>query len=302
MSAAQDSTTPTLRSQQEFFITGMVPVAAAPDTDCSICTEGLTKDVVQILTYVGSGSNVSDLRDYFRNLIASQCSLPGLTVTDDFMLEEFANGEEPRFSSILKQLRYKTKLEDHEAEWWKNYLHSVFAACVGHTRGLNRLETAEIREEALRTHDVQCTTDPYPADNNNVPQCPIARPLEATFWSWANRRHEVTWGYHRKMQRELAVNQLAAILGIGLGFVRRIGDVSRHSGLSAHIIRMCLIQYDTCLIRFERELQEWYRHEEEEHGEEYAKRLVDMARSRAVEAQQYNGVVRGMDVLTEGWY
>jgi hypothetical protein len=49
MSATPHSTTPALRSQLEFFITGMAPVVSAPDSDCSICTESLMDDVVQIL-------------------------------------------------------------------------------------------------------------------------------------------------------------------------------------------------------------------------------------------------------------
>ncbi|CAO2651965.1 Nn.00g002480.m01.CDS01 [Neocucurbitaria sp. VM-36] len=40
---------PALRSQAEFFMTGVVPVGAQPSQDCSICTEPLDEDVVQMV-------------------------------------------------------------------------------------------------------------------------------------------------------------------------------------------------------------------------------------------------------------
>ncbi|KAJ4376256.1 hypothetical protein N0V83_001539 [Neocucurbitaria cava] len=40
---------PTLRSQAEFFMTGVFPWVAQPNVDCTICTEPLNDDVVQMV-------------------------------------------------------------------------------------------------------------------------------------------------------------------------------------------------------------------------------------------------------------
>jgi hypothetical protein len=38
-----------LRSQAEFFMTGVLPIAAPPDSECSICMEKLSADVVKMV-------------------------------------------------------------------------------------------------------------------------------------------------------------------------------------------------------------------------------------------------------------
>ena len=40
---------PTLRSRNEFLMTGVIPVSPIPDSDCSICTEPLASDVVKMV-------------------------------------------------------------------------------------------------------------------------------------------------------------------------------------------------------------------------------------------------------------
>jgi hypothetical protein len=40
--------TSALRSRPELYITGMSPIDPTPDAECSICTEALEADVVQI--------------------------------------------------------------------------------------------------------------------------------------------------------------------------------------------------------------------------------------------------------------
>lgn len=80
-------------------------------------------------------------------------------------LDDFANGEEPEFATLLAGLRCKINLPEQEAEWWKDYLLSLFAAYIGHRCRLNPLQIANLREKAFRAHDLQCTTEPYPIGN-----------------------------------------------------------------------------------------------------------------------------------------
>jgi hypothetical protein len=52
MSSNQNQTKkPALRSQSEFFVTGIVPIGPVPGDSCSVCTEPLKNDVVHVQAY-----------------------------------------------------------------------------------------------------------------------------------------------------------------------------------------------------------------------------------------------------------